>query len=125
MPLSPVVSYAQGGNSLVNNTLTQGEDIAYSIQVLQSAAVPLNVTGCTFKGQITFPTPFLFNSGNNYIITYDGTNGVVNIEIPSSVTAAWPTGTYAYNIMMTSPNGNDAQIQSGSYIILATQVPVL
>lgn len=95
--------------------LYKGDYFPLKLTLKDNAGVAINLTGYTAKAQIraTFDDPNPYN----FTATMNPTAGEVNFELPSSVSATIPAGTYIWDVQVTDPNGNTRTYIAGDVTV--------
>lgn len=85
--------------------------------------LPVDLTGYTAKMQIRKSpgAPVILEiSSTNGRLTFDRPNGLINLVVPASVTAALPAGIYKYDLDLTDQNGFVTRFIYGNFEIIGT-----
>ena len=77
MDISITVAYGQ--QQQTNFTVLDGETINLQLTITDQLKTPINLTGCTFKARIGFPTPLDLSTSNGYITITNPTAGIVTL----------------------------------------------
>jgi len=106
-----------------NISIIQGETVALSLTI-QANGAALNLTGYSFKSQINFETPIEFTSGGGAIVVTDAVNGIVQLNMSSTTTAAFPTNYVPWDFWMIAPNGAETPLIQGIFSVTPSVSPV-
>lgn len=98
-------------------TVYQGEDYERAVPMTDTGTnTPLDITGWTVAGQIRagYSSTTVLHT---LTLTPSGTDLIV--EIPGSVSAAWPWRLARYDVKLTAPNGKATRSLQGSVVVYA------
>lgn len=105
-------------------TIRQGETVTLGMELFDVSGLPFNLTGYNIKSEIAFPTPLLLTSSNGGIVINSPIDGLMQMNIASSVTEAIASGTYPFDMFLESQNGSETPWLCGNFIINQSVTPV-
>lgn len=121
----PSVVTNNAGNLSLNLAYQQGETINTLIQLIPiNGGNPINLAGYTVKMQINMPLPLLLTTTNSDILIYNAISGIIKLNISSAASAAFPPGSYSYDLWIVSANGREQPQVGGQFVVLPTVSPV-
>lgn len=121
-----LISATKSGGSTGYQTdvsIIAGETVALAANLSLNGS-PVNLTGYSLKMQINFQTPELLNTGNGGITITNAAQGAIQINMSSTLTAAFPRGSYPYDLWMVSGGGVETPLLTGNFSIAPSISPV-
>ena len=105
----------------LNMFLAAGDNAVPQITVSLNS-VPVNITGYTIKMTIKMGSAsVVLSTGNGGITITNAAAGQFTINMTTTITSAWPSGTYQYDIWLESQNSPPIENQYASGQITISQ----
>jgi hypothetical protein len=100
----------------LNINLDQGSSFIYSINLIDSGGIPIDITDYYGNGVMatsyTSPTKFPMD------ITIEGSNGVITMSMNSATTSALTSSRYIYDVILTNnTSGIVSRIAEGTVTV--------
>lgn len=101
-----------------NILVQQGSDYIQKITVKESVSqLPVNITGCTVRGQIRTSIEDATPAAAFVTAIVDAINGVFQISLPNAVTAALDFETGFYDVEIVYPSGVVDRLLQGKAVL--------